>query len=79
MPYVNEKNRLDRLKAQKKYYEKNRELILVKLKNKRIRNRKLTLEEGLLMDLYQSLKSYLQNANLIDWCKCGVSPPTPTK
>jgi hypothetical protein len=66
MPYVNEKNRLDRLKAQKKYYEKNRELILVKLKNKRIRNRKLTLEEGLLMDLYQSLKSYLQNANLID-------------
>jgi hypothetical protein len=66
MPYVNEKNRLDRLKAQKKYYEKNRELILVKLKNKRIRNRKLTLEEGLLMDLYQSLKSYLQNAKLID-------------
>ena len=66
MPYVNEKNRLDRLKAQKKYSEKNRELILVKLKNKRIRNRKLTLEEGLLMDLYQSLKSYLQNAKLID-------------
>ena len=66
MPYRNDKNRQDRLKAQKKYYERNREAILKKRKLKRRRNRKLTRGQQALLDLYHSLKEFLQLDGLID-------------
>jgi hypothetical protein len=66
MPYRSDKNRQDRLKAQKKYYENNRDIILKKRKLKRKRNRKPTKGEQVLLDLYNSLKDFLQMSQLID-------------
>jgi len=66
MPYRNDKNRQDRLKAQKRYYERNREVILKQRKLKRRKNRKLTRGQQVLLDLYHSLKQYLQLDGLID-------------
>ena len=66
MPYRNDKNRQDRLKAQKIYYERNREVILKQRKLKRRKNRKLTRGQQVLLDLYHSLKQYLQLDGLID-------------
>jgi len=66
MPYRNDKNRQDRLKAQKRYYERNREVILKQRKLKRRKHRKITRGQQVLLDLYNSLKEFLQMDGLID-------------
>jgi len=67
MPYRNDKNIQDRLKAQKRYYERNREVILKQRKLKRRKHRKITRGQQVLLDLYNSLKEFLQMDGLIDW------------
>jgi len=66
MPYRNDKNIQDRLKAQKRYYERNREVILKQRKLKRRKHRKITRGQQVLLDLYNSLKEFLQMDGLID-------------
>ena len=68
MPYKSDKDRKDRLIAQRKYYYNHRKAILSRMKLKRDLNRKIeiTREQGLLLDLYHTLKDYLQHENLID-------------
>jgi hypothetical protein len=67
--YKSEKNRQDRLKAQMKYYYKHRARILAKLREKRGGNSEPPASEKVktstLIDLYKSLKGYLESENLI--------------
>jgi hypothetical protein len=63
--YRNEKNRQDRLKAQMKYYYKNRENILAKRAN-REPPASTTVKPETLITLYKDLQSYLKSEGLID-------------
>ena len=68
MPYKSDKDRKDRLIAQRKYYYNHRKAILSRMKLKRDINRprEITKEQSLLIDLYHTLKDYLLSKNLID-------------
>jgi phage portal protein BeeE len=66
--YKSEKNRLDRLKAQSKYYYKNRDNILTRRKVKRGSGEPPASEKvkaTTLVELYRNLKSYLESEQLI--------------
>lgn len=63
--YKSEKNRQDRIIAQKRYYDANKDKILLKMKTKRLKERKPTEFEQKLLDTYISLQNYLRSINLI--------------
>jgi hypothetical protein len=66
--YKSEKNRLDRLKAQSKYYYKNRDTILTRRKAKQGSGEPPASEKvnpSTLVELYRSLKTYLESERLI--------------
>lgn len=63
--YKSEKNRQDRIIAQKRYYDANKDKILLKLKTKRLKERIPTEFEQKLLDTYISLQNYLRSINLI--------------
>jgi hypothetical protein len=68
--YKSEENRQQRLKAQKTYYQKNRERILAQRKklkhNKATESESVEHDKNVLVELYENLESYLKAKQLLE-------------
>jgi hypothetical protein len=65
--YKSEENRQQRLKAQKTYYQKNRERILAQRKKLRHKTpESVEHDKNVLVELYENLERYLKAKKLLD-------------